>query len=546
MSTIRWGTLVALAATLSLAASSGCKGKEESKAKPSTSAKTSESASALTPGHMRLPSNEPTYLNPVLETRSNRANMLIFEGLIAFDSKLQPVPRLAESWEQSKDGRSITFHLRKGVLWSDGNAFSSKDVAFTIGQIRKTKLRTIWRTYFSTVESVETPDDLTVIVNYKAAYAPALVSWSVGILPSHRFATGETELGDAEFQSANANSEAVGTGPFQLVRWERGGRILLKQNTNWWKGKTGLATLELVFNTKDKLEALKSGKVDFARINDLGQWTSEAQLPSFLDNFEKTSSIESVFRLIAWNGTKAPFDKPLVRRALTHALNRSRVLDDLLMGEGQLLSAPFFANMFGADPKIAPREFDLGQAGKLLKEGLADSPDPSARLPLEIITTTSQKLPIHAEMFAIFKQDLATLGVDLKVSYLSPREFEKRTFANDFDAAFFGWIRDIPDPDPSALLHSAESKSGQNFARYKNDEVDKWLEEAVTTADREARKVLYKKVHAQLFEDMPYTVIYAPFSHYAWSRKFRRVTPADVSVQTRFPGVSNWSRENSK
>ncbi len=544
MSTIRWGILAVLASTFMFGATSACKG--GAKEKPEASAKTKAAAKTIatsSPGHMKLPSNEPTYLNPVLETRFNRANMLIFEGLVGFDAALNPVPRLAESWEQSKDGRSITFHLRKGVLWSDGKAFTSKDVAFTIGQIRSTKLRTIWRTYFSTVEKVETPDELTVIVNYKAPYAPALVSWSVGILPQHRFSEADAVVGDDAFQAANANSEAVGTGPFQLVRWERGSRILLKKNKNWWHNTPGLNTIELVFNTKDKLEALKTGTVDFASISDLGQWNSEAQLPNFLDNFEKTSSMESVFRVIAWNGTKAPFDNPAVRRALTHGLNRSRVLDDLLMGEGQLLSAPFFANMFGADPQIAPREFDAALAKKILSD--AGIVTDTTRLPLEIITTTSQKLPIHAEMFAIFKQDLATIGVDLSVSYLSPREFEKRTFANDFDAAFFGWIRDIPDPDPSALLHSAEVKLGQNFARYSNPEVDVWLEDAVKTADREARKEIYKKIHAQLYKDMPYTVVYAPFSHYAWSRKFGRVNPADVSVQTRFPGISRWSL-NSK
>ncbi len=509
---------------------------------------------------MRLASNEPSYLNPVLETRFNRANMLIFEGLIGFDGSLNPVPRLAQSWEQSKDSKTLTFHLRKGVKWSDGTPFTSSDVAFTIGQIRNTRLRTIWRTYFSTVDSIETPDDLTVVINYKSAYAPALVSWSVGILPKHRFIKSDTALSDEDFQSAAANSEAVGTGPFQVVRWEQGGRILLKRNPTWWHGKSKLDTVELIFNVKDKLDALKTNTLDFAAISDIGQWNSEAHLPDFLDRFEKTSSMESVFRVIAWNTGRAPFDNPQVRQALTHAFHRSRILEDLLHGEGQLLSGPFFANMFGADPAIAPREFDLEKAAALLDKAgfpnrlretenkpskkeeatVSQSASDSLRFPLRLVTTTSQRSPLHEEMFAIFKRDLQSIGIELSVDYLSPVEFEKRTSANDYDAAFFGWIRDIPDPDPSALLHSAEANVGQNFARYKNKQVDQWLTQAVKTADRDARKDLYKKVHAQIFQDMPYTVLYAPFSHFAWTRKLRRVNPADVSIQTRFPGVSQW------
>ncbi len=528
----RLSPTLALALFVSLT-SLACKGKKNENADNSGAKVAQAPPARSTGGNAKLPSNEPRFLNPVLETRFNRANILIFEGLVGFDGTLEPVPRLAESWEQSNEGKTITFHLRKGVKWSDGTDFTSKDVAFTVEQIRNPKLRTLWRTYFSGIESVKTPDDLTVVVNYKTPYAPALVSWSIGILPAHKFT-------DTEFITAPANMEPVGTGPFKLARWEHGGRMLLARNDKWWNGKAGLDSIELVFGVKDKLAALKAGELDFANIPDIGQWASEAQLPDFLDRFEQTTSVESIFRLIAWNGAKPPFDKPEVRQALTHALDRERVIDDILLGEGQLLSAPFFANMFGADSRIAPWAFDLKIADEMLTAAGFPKTD-GKRFELDLITLTSQKLPINAEMFAIFKHDLASLGISLKVSYLTPAEFEERHVAGTFDAAFFGWLRDIPDPDPSALLHSSQTEGGQNFARYRHEEVDSWLEEAVSTSDRDQRKALYAKVHAQLHQDMPYTVLYAPYSHYAWSRKLHRTQPADVSAQTRFPGISRWT-----
>ncbi len=317
--------------------------------------------------------------------------------------------------------------------------------------------------------------------------------------------------------------------------------MLLARNDKWWNGKPGLGSIELVFGIRDKLAALKDGKLDFANIPDIGQWASEAQLPDFLDRFEQTTRIESIFRVIAWNGAKAPFDTPEVRQALSHALNRERVIEDVLLGEAQLLSAPFFANMFGADSRVAPRAFDLKRADELLTAAGHPLPEGGKRFALEIMTLTSQKIPQNAEMFAIFKHDLSSLGIDLRVNYLSPTEFEERHIAGNFDAAFFGWLRDIPDPDPSALLHSAQAEGGRNFARYKNERVDAWLEQAVATSDRNQRKALYAKVHAQVFVDMPYTVLYAPHSHYAWSRALRRSHPADVSAQTRFPGISRWT-----
>ncbi len=525
--------LALVVATLSAALVGACKGKAKDKEAGGTQAKVTEKAPRTAGGTAKLPSNEPRFLNPVLETRFDRANVLIFEGLVGFDAKLEPVPRLAESWEQSNEGKTITFRLRKGVKWSDGTDFTSKDVAFTVEQIRNPELRTLWRTYFSGIESVKTPDDLTVVVNYSKAYAPALVSWSVGILPAHKFA-------DTDFATAPANTEPVGTGPFKLTRWEQGGRMLLARNDKWWNGKAGLSNIELVFGVEDKLAALKKGDLDFANIPDIGRWASEAQLPDFLDNFEQTTSVESIFRLIAWNGTKAPFVKPEVRQALTHALDRERVVQDVLLGEGQLLSAPFFANMYGADSSIAPHAYNLERAEELLSAAGSAKAE-GKRFGIDLITLNSQRIPINAEMFAIFKHDLGQLGIDLRVTYLSSEEFVTRHAAGDYDAAYFGWLRDIPDPDPSALLHSSQIKGGQNFANYSHSEVDGWLEGAVATSDRATRKELYAKVHAQLHKDMPYTVLYAPHSHYAWSRKLHRTHPADVSAQTRFPGISRWT-----
>ena len=86
------------------------------------------------------------------------------------------------------------------------------------------------------------------------------------------------------------------------------------------------------------------------------------------------------------------------------------------------------------------------------------------------------------------------------MSYLSPQDFEEAASAGEFDAAFFGWLRDIPDPDPSALLHSSQIEGGQNFAHYQNAKVDTWLEEAVATSDRDLRKALYAKIHDRIYE----------------------------------------------
>ena len=490
-------------------------------------------------GHIVLPSNEPLYLNPLLETRFTRANSLIFEGLVGLSSSLEPVPVLAESWSRSNDGRSITFKLRKGVKWHDGKPFTSKDVVFTFKSIQaigkaEAGLQSLWPSYFDRVAKLDAPDADTVVVTYGRPYAPALIAWTVGILPAHVYGGGPIE-------KSKGNKEPVGTGPFRLARWIEGKRMLFEANQSWWNGRPNLDTVELRVDLgDDQLRALKAGQLDFAQVPDVVAWSSEVQMPDFRADFEVATVVGSLYRAIAWNTQKKPFDDKRVRQALTLALNRGRVIEDVFLNQAQAMSAPFFPNMFGADPSIAPHPFDIDRAVKLLDEA-GHKAGPSGRFPLEIIASTSQRTPTIEEMFAIFRRDLAAIGIDMTVDYLAPRDYDGRVTLREFDAVFFGWLPDIPDPDPSTLLGTSQIKAGrQNFAGYSDAEADRLLDTAVSTANRDERKALYHKLHAKLQNDLPYTVLYAPYSHFAWSRRVHGVHPEDVGPQPRFPGLSGW------
>ena len=476
--------------------------------------------------------SEPRYLNPILETRFTRANALIFEGLVGLSNTLEPVPVLAESWQSSADGKKLTFKLRSGVKWQDGKPFTSKDVQFTFQALRDTTAPTLWKTYFTAVEKLETPDENTVVVTYSRPYAPALIAWTVGIIPAHVY-------GGGSLVDSKGNKEPVGTGPFRLSRWESGKSLLFEANRSWWNGRPNLDQVTLRVDIEDPLKALRSGEVDFTQVPDVAVWSTEAQVPDFRADFEVATVHGSLFRLFGWNVQKAPFDDKKVRLALTHALNRSRVIEDVFLSQAQAMSAPMFPNMIGPDPSIAPHPFDLGKASALLDEA-GKKAGPSGRFAIQVITVASQKTATTEEMFAIFRRDFAAIGIDLKVEYLSPKDFEARVVMRDFDAVYFGWFPDIPDPDPSALLHSSQIKVGQNFAGYSDPEVDKLLEAAVATSNRDERKALYQKLHAKLHADLPYTVLYSPYSHFAWSRRVHGVSPDDIGPQPRFPGIAGW------
>ena len=137
--------------------------------------------------------------------------------------------------------------------------------------------------------------------------------------------------------------------------------------------------------------------------------------------------------------------------------------------------------MFGSDPSIAPRRFDLSKAAQLLDEaGLVAGKD-GRRFGFTISTVETYRKTINEEMFATYRRDLAAIGVTLKVEYIDYAEAWRPKVADkrDFDAAFFGWLPEIPDPDPYNLLHSSQIETGrQNFALYKSVEADALIESA--------------------------------------------------------------------
>ncbi len=520
----------------------GCKSKKRDEGEaPEKGAAKVAGESAATPSQaakISIPSNEPNALNPLLEVRANRANMLIFEGLVGLDRGGKAIGRLAESWTLSDDRKVLTFKLRKGVAWSDGKPFASKDVLFTFNSLRGLEDQaTLWAAFMSDVDRVEAPDDLTVIVHYSKPYAPALMTWTMGILPEHVY-------GGGLLKESEGNLKPVGTGPYKLSRWDLGKRLLLVANDRWWNGSPKIGRIELLFErAEDLIAQLSSGKLDFADIPDSTAWASKSQAPEFLEKNEATTVRGSLIRMIAWNTGRKPFDNPLVRSALTHALNRQAVVEDLLLGQGQLLSAPLFPSLWGTDPSIAPRRFDLSRAAELLDQAGLPAGKDGRRFAFTITTVETYRKTINEEMFAAYRRDLAAIGVELKVDYVNYRDvwLPKVTVKRDFDATFFGWLPEIPDPDPYNLIHSSQITTGrQNFAGYKSEEADRLVESARRATNRDERRATYEKLHALLFRDLPYTVAYSPFRHYAWSRRLRGVHPSDVAEFARMPGVASW------
>jgi peptide/nickel transport system substrate-binding protein len=522
---------IVAALTLALACTSGSKEKQPV-GKPDEPVTTGRVRQG---GYVVLPSAEPPFVNPARQSSFDLATPLVFEGLVGVDARLEPVPVLAEKWDRSADGKTLTFHLRKGVLWHDGQPFTAADVLFTVNAIRAPGVASVWRGYLAAVDKIEAPDDNTVKVTFNETYGPDVATFIFGIIPKHLFE-------GKDLAKAPANLSPIGTGPFKFERWTPQKRIVLTANTKHWNGRPNLDQVDLVLDRtpSQHLEGLTKNQLDFAEIVGRDDWTGEVLTPEFRERFETESIDEPVFTLITWNNQRKPFDDRRVRVALTHALDRPRVIIDVLGGSARPVSGPFYPFSWGSDPDVSPWPFDLTKAANML-DAAGVTKKGEKRLAIEILVQERWRgVSTYDQILAIFRADLDKIGVDLKVTYLPRNDEVDRLILLNYDAAMFQWSSDVPDPDPYVLFHSSQVNEGGNFAAYVNPEVDKLLTAARQTTDRSKRKEAYSAIHRMVHEDEPYTFLYVPQTHYAWSRRVHNVSAYDASSLPRWPGIARW------
>jgi len=373
-------------------------------------------------------------------------------------------------------------------------------------------------------------------VTYREPYGPDVASFIFGILPKHLY-EGQ-ELGKAP-----ANAAPVGTGPFKFTRWAPRKNIILTANEEHWSGRPYIDQIEVTFELRqrDHLRALRENKIDFAEITEPSDWTGELRTPEFLEKFETGTLDENVLTLIAWNCQRKPLDDKRVRQALTQALDRPRIIEDVLSGAARPVSGPFFPTLWGADPNIAPWPFDVARANALLDEAKLPKKG-EHRFAVELLVQDNFRgSAVYDGMLAIFRNDMEKIGVDLVVTFVPRSEVVDRLVLHNFDAVLFRWTSDIPDPDPYALLHSSQVNGGENYVGWVNSDADRLLEEGRRTQDRAKRKESYFALHRIVHDEQPFTFLYAPQRYYAWSRRVRGVSPLDLSTLPRWPGVARWS-----
>lgn len=461
---------------------------------------------------------EPDSLNP-FAGYSVELYHLNYDCLVGWNpGDLQPRPELATSWESSADGKQWTFHLRKGVRWQDGVPFTADDVKFTFDYIIDNSMA-YFTSYTDYIEEVEVVDPHTVRFVCSKPKANML-GMLVYILPEHIWSRIDPEKAATSYQN---DPPVVGTGPFQIVNWDKGSYVELKANKSYWRGapKVDKVLFEYYTNADTMAADVQSGHLQAAwgiPPADMGKLNASGDVAAIGGAFNG-------FTMLAFNCSDSPdsLGNPVLRdsafrQALDWAVDREKIVQLAHQGYARPATSILPPDYYAKDvdyhwepPAGLARTFDLAKAGELLtaagyplKDGVRldkQGAPISLRLLARSNTATDQ---VAAKLIAGWFEQLG-LRIDLSVvdeGYLMNAiyNYKGATYAPDYDT--FVWYGSS-DPDPNYVLSTftAAQIGGWGVSNWVDPEYERLYSRQATTVDPQARLPLVHEMEALLYRD---------------------------------------------
>jgi peptide/nickel transport system substrate-binding protein len=468
--------------------------------------------------------SNPKTLNPILSTQALEAyaEAFIFDPLVATDPEGHDHPVLAsvvptlENGGISKDGLTITYHLRHNVRWHDNAPFTSRDVRFSFNAIMNDNTAVSSRHGYDDVAGINTPDAYTAIIHLKQPFAPAVHTFFAHsdtpymILPAHLLDR-YTSLDRVAF-----NSHPIGTGPFRFVRWLRGDRIEYVANDGYFLGKPKLRRiiLHIVPDENTIANELRSHEID---------WFIQAS-PRTYPQIKGIPGID--VRLVSFNGndavqinvTKPPLDDARVRRAVGLAIDKRALVEKVTFGTTMPAKEDLPAFMWAADPTAGEDSRDLPQAQALLDEAGWKMGSDGIRhrngVALAFEMALRSETATDRDRGVLIAAMLHDAGFDVHLKAYNTSMLYA-TFAQNgilssghFQAALTDWYAGVDPDDSTQLMCDQRPPNGWNWSRYCNPQMDAFQRVALTHYDRATRKAAYSKIEHLLARDTPFVYLW--------------------------------------
>lgn len=476
-------------------------------------------------------------LVPILASDSASADIcgVIFNGLVKYDKDINLIPDLAQCWQIKEEGAfEIIFHLRKDVAWSDDYPFTARDVEFTYQKLIDPQVRTPYSGDFERIKSLEVIDDYTLKVTYKEPFAPALASWGMSIMPKHILQ--KEDLNNTKF-----SRQPIGTGPYKFKSWKIQEKTELESNHNYFEKRPFIDRYiyRVIPDAATIFLELQTQGIDSCGLTPL-QYTRQTDSAFFKKYYRKFRLPSFSYTYLGYNLNNPKFRDKRVRQALNYAVDKVEIINMVLLGLGRVATGPFVPESWAYNDKVKAIPFNPELARRLLKEaGWVDTNgdgwiDKDGKT-FEFTIVTNQGNEERIKVAQIIQRRLKDIGIRVKIKVIEWSVFLTEFIdRRNFEVVLLGWSLSR-DPDNYDIWHSSKTKEGEfNFVSYKNEEVDKLLDEARRTLDQDKRKICYQRIHQILYDEQPYMFLYVPDSLSVIHSRFRGIKPAPIGIGYNF------------
>lgn len=435
---------------------------------------------------------EPDTLDPhnLTAAAAGLVGYVIMPGLVWWDFELGVSPMLAESWEQSEDGLVWTFTLRPNLTFHNGKALTAQEVVRNFERIMNPEESFLAPDYAS-VESVEAPDDLTVVFTLSEPFAPFLA-----------VLTNRCGITDMDALDANA---PIGAGPFKIVQWTRGTGIQMEAFEDYWEEGVPVASkVNWNYYPDDdaRMLGMRGGEIDIVYTVPYNQ-IDQVQSDGYMD-LDPISGLTHTY--IAFNCEEGPFSDVRVRQAVAHAIDKELIVEGVLWGYADVANIPFPSSSpwFVETPDY---EYDPEKGKALMEEaGFGDG------ISLDMPISNDSYTPRIAELI---QPDLAAIGIDVRIVEAEWATYWPEIYLQTkFDITIMSYSARV---DPDQTFYPRYHSAGvHNATKYSNSRMDELLEAGRREMDTDARKQIYDEVQLLLVEELPWLWLFIPNVAMGW------------------------------
>jgi ABC-type transport system substrate-binding protein len=454
---------------------------------------------------------------------------LIGDALLMVNDKYEYEPRLAETWTASGDAKTFTFTLRSGLTWSDGEPFSSKDVAFTYRLLADPAAGSAHAAKFDHVVGIadyragkatdvagfRTPDANTFVVELDAPNAAFIssISWPFyAILPEHTLGTADVKtLADHPF----FKNPTVGLGPFTFVRYETDQFVELARNPNY-RAPVAIDHVFLKPVTTDVATAqLEKGEMQLVQIS-----------PTDVERLKAVPSLKIESKpgpgiiLMAVNLDQPYLKDKRVRQAMLYAIDRAGIVDTVLAGQASITNTHVLGPPAAIPPDLEPYAYNPDKARALLQQA---GWDPNQVVKIQWI----QGIRDRDATVQIVQAQLQAVGMKVELNPVEAGPLTENHKNRTFDLSLYGGGLYTIDPDSTSVPNQCDQAypAGGNNAHYCNPDVDAAFARGRSTADTAQRNQAYQQVAKITNDEVPYVWLYVPSAVWASSTKLQNYKP---------------------